>query len=116
MGYASFDPYRDKLKLGKGMSRPVCAGLYTILKLYTLMSIQNNLAENINYVLRVIIRLRGFKTMQSVERRIRATLKIWNHPEILEETRINRQFSGNFLMNNLKLIECADLLEQGIIM
>ena len=116
IGYATIDPYRDKLKLGKGLSRPVGAGLNATLKLFPLMSIQNNLAENINSILRAIIRLRGPKTIESVERRIRATLKVRNHPEILDEVRITRQVRGDFLMNNLKLIECADLLDQGIIM
>jgi len=116
IGYATIDPYRDKLKIGKGLSRPVSAGLNATLKLFPLMSIQNNLAENINSILRAIIRLRGPKTIESVERRIRATLKVRNHPEILDEVRITRQVRGNFLMNNLKLIECADLLERGIIM
>ena len=116
IGYAIIDPYRDKLKLRKGLSRPVGAGLNATLKLYHQMSIQNNLAENINSILRAIIRLRGPKTIKSVERRIRATLKIRNHPEILDEVRIMRQVRGDFLMNNLKLIECADLLDRGIIM
>lgn len=115
IGYATIDPYRDKLKLKKGLSRPVSAGLNATLKLYALMSIQNNLAENINSILRAIIRLRGPKTIESVERRIRATLKIRNHPEILEDVRITRKVRGNFLMNNLKLAECADLLKRGII-
>ena len=116
IGYATINPYRDKLKIGKRLSRPVAAGLNATLKLYPLMSIQNNLAENINSILRDIIRLRGPKTIESVERRIRATLKIRNHPEILDEVRIMRHVRGDFLMNNLKLIECADLLERGIIM
>ncbi len=116
IGYATIDPYRDKLRIRKGLSRPVGAGLDATLKLFPLMSIQNNLAENINSILRAIIRLRGPKTIESVERRIRAILKIRNHPEILNEVRIMRQVRGDFLMNNLKLIECADLLEQGIVM
>jgi len=116
VGYATIDPYRDKLKLGKGLSRPVGAGLNATLKLFPLMSIQNNLAENINSILRAIIRLRGPKTIESVERRIRATLKVRNHPEILDDVRITRQVRGSFLMDNLKLVECADLLERGIIM
>ena len=116
IGYATIDPYRDKLKVGKGLSSPVGAGLNATLKLFPLMSIQNNLAENINSILRAIIRLRGPKTIESVERRIRGTLKIRNHPEILDEVRIMRQVRGDFLMNNLKLIECADLLDRGIIM
>jgi len=116
ISYATIDPYRDKLKIGKRLSRPVAAGLNATLKLFPLMSIQNNLAENKNSILRAIIRLRGPKTIESVERRIRATLKIRNHPEILEEVRIMRQVRGSFLLNNLKLIECADLLYRGIIM
>ena len=116
IGYATIDPYRDKLKLGKGMSRPVVAGLNATLKLHALMSIQNNLAENINSVLRAIIRLRGPKTIESVERRIRATLKVRNHPEILNKVRINKRLRGEFLMNNLKLMECIDLMDRGIIM
>ncbi len=116
IGYATIDPYRNKLKIGKGLSSPVSAELNATLKLFPLMSIQNNLAENINSILRAIIRLRGPKTIESVERRIRATLKVRNHPEILDEVRITRQVRGDFLMNNLKLIECADLLERGIIM
>ena len=115
IGYATIDPYRDKLKLGKGLSRPVSAGLNATLKLFPLMSIQNNLAENINSILRATIRLRGPKTINSVERRIRATLKVRNHPEILDEVRITRQVRGSFLMYNLKLVECADLLKRGII-
>ncbi len=116
VGYATIDPYRDKLKIGKGLSRPVGAGLNATLKLFPLMSIQNNLAENINSILRATIRLRGPKTIDSVERRIRATLKVRNHPEILDEVRITRQVRGSFLIDNLKLVECADLLERGIIM
>ena len=115
IGYAIIDPYRDKLKIRKGLSRPVGAGLNATLKLFPLMSIQNNLAENINSILRAIIRLRGPKTIESVERRIRATLKVRNHPEILDEVRITRHVRGSFLMDNLKLVECADLLERGII-
>ena len=115
IGYAIIDPYRDKLKIGKKLSRPVSAGLNATLKLFPLMSIQNNLAENINSILRAIIRLRGPKTIESVKRRIRATLMIRNHPEILDEVRIMRQVRRDFLMNNLKLTECADLLERGIL-
>jgi len=115
IGYAIIDPYRDKLKLSKGMSSPLAVGLNATLKLYALMSIQNNLAENKNSILRSIIRLRGPKTIESVERRIRAMLKIRNNPELLDEIRITRNMRGDFLINNLKLIECADLLERGVI-
>ena len=59
IGYAIIDPYRDKFEIRKGLSRPVGAGLNATLKLFPLMSIQNNLAENINSILLAIIRLRG---------------------------------------------------------
>ncbi len=97
------------------MSSPLAVGLNATLKLYDLMSIQNNLAENKNSILRAIIRLRGPKTIESVERRIRAMLKIRNNPELLDEIRLTRNMRGDFLINNLKLIECADLLERGVI-
>lgn len=114
-GYAKINPYREKIKLSKGMSSQVGAGLNATLILFALMSIQNNLAENKNSILRAILRLRGPKTIESVKRRIRATLKVRNHPELLDDLRINRNISGDFAINNLKLIECADLLEKGII-
>jgi len=115
IGYATIDPYRDKLKVSKGLSSTVATALNETFLLFALMSIQNNCAENINSILRAIIRLRGPKTIESVERRIRATFKIRNHPEILDVVRIERKVRGDFLINNLKLIECADLLERGII-
>jgi hypothetical protein len=114
-GYATIDPYRDKLKLSKEVSSTVAAALNATLFLFTLMSIQNNLAENINSILRAILRLTGPKTPESVEKRIRATLKLRNHPELLNEIFIERKIRGDFLINNLKLIEYADLLERGVV-
>ena len=79
------------------------------------MSIQNNLAENINSFLRKILRLTRAKTIESVERRIRATLKLRNHSELLYEIEIERTVRGEFVINNLKLIEYVDLLQRGVI-
>ncbi len=115
IGYAIIDPYRDKLKINKKLSSTVAAALNATLTLYSLMSIQNNLAENINSFLRAVLRLTGPKTLESVEQRIRAALKIRNHPELLKEIRIERKMRAEFLYNNLKLIEYAELLERGII-
>ncbi len=115
IGYASIDPYRDKLKINKRLSSTVTAALNATLIIYALMSIQNNLAENINSFLRAVLRLTGPKTIESVEQRIRATLKIRNHPELLEDILIERKVRAEFLYNNLKLIEYAELLERGII-
>ena len=114
-GYAIIDPYRDKLKLSKEVSSTVAAALNATLFLYALMSIQNNLAEHINSILRAILRLTGPKTIESVEMRIRATLKIRNHSELLEQIFIERKVRGEFLINNLKLIEIAELFERGVL-
>jgi len=116
IGYAIIDPYRDKLKVSKELSSTVVAALNATLTLYALMSIQNNLSEAINSLLRAIMRLTGPKTIESVEQRIRATLKLRNHPELLEEILINRKIRGEFLINNLKLTEYADLLKKGVLM
>ncbi len=83
--------------------------------LFDLMSIQNNLAKNINSFLRAVLWLTEPKTIESVERRIRATLKLRNHRELLYEIEIERTVRGEFLINNLKLIEYVDLLQRGVI-
>jgi len=116
IGYATIDPYRDKLEVKKGMSNAVDAALNTTLCLFSLMSIQNNLSENINALLRSMLRLTGPKTIESVEQRIRATVKIRNHPELLSEILIERKVRGEFLLNNLSVLEYAELCERGIFM
>jgi len=83
--------------------------------LFALMLIQNNLAENINSFLRAFLCLTEPKTIESVEKRIRATLKLRNHIELLYEIEIERTVRGEFLINNLKLIEYVDLLQRGVI-
>ncbi|MHA1339638.1 MAG: hypothetical protein ACTSRZ_05810, partial [Promethearchaeota archaeon] len=70
-------------------------------------SIQNNVSENLNSVLQSLLRLRGPKTIKSVERRIRDWVIVRNNPEILDEIRIERTIRGTFLINNLKLIELS---------
>ncbi|MHA1342320.1 MAG: hypothetical protein ACTSO2_20290, partial [Promethearchaeota archaeon] len=72
-------------------------------------SIQNNVSENLNSVLQSLLRLRGPKTIKSVERRIRDWVIVRNNPEILDEIRIERTIRGTFLINNLKLIELSNL-------
>lgn len=77
-------------------------------------SIQNNVSENLNSVLQSLLRLRGPKTKESVERRIRAWIIVRNKPEILNEIQIERNVQGSFLINNLKLVELTNL-ENGVI-
>jgi hypothetical protein len=114
--YAVIDPYRQTVKVRKELSSTVAAALNTTLHMYRLMSIQNNLAENINSFVRVVMRLTGPKTVEFTEQRVRATLKLRNHTELLKGLRITRSVRGDFLLNNLKLTEYAELIERGIIM
>lgn len=115
IGYATIDPYRDKLKVGKKMSSSVAAALNETLMLFSLMSIQNNLAEHKNSLLRSALRLSGPKSIASTERRIRALFKIRNNPELLKEIEINRKLRGNFLIKNISLPYYATLIERGVI-
>jgi transposase-like protein len=115
IGYATINPYRETVKLKKGLSSTVAAALNETLFVYAVMSIQNNLAENINSFIRVVMRLTGPKTVEFAEQRVRATLKLRNHPELLKELQITRSVRGDFLLNNLKLPECAELVERGIL-
>ncbi|MBD3255819.1 MAG: hypothetical protein GF383_12050 [Candidatus Lokiarchaeota archaeon] len=59
--------------------------------------------------------LRRAKTIDSVELRISPASKIRYCPRILKEVRMIYQVRGNFFRDNLNLIECADLQDQGII-
>lgn len=102
--YAKVDPYRKTIKISKGLPASLATALAEVLNLYALMSIQNNLSENKNSILQSKMRLRGPKTVKSVERRIRATEIVQNQPEILEEIQISRNVRGSFYMNNLKVI------------
>jgi len=115
IGYAIVNPYRKTVQVKNGVSSTVAAALNATLLIYALMSIQNNLAENINSFVRVVMRLTGPKTVKFAEQRVRATLKVRNHPELLKDLRVTRSVRGDFLLNNLKLMECAELLERGII-
>ncbi|TXT66143.1 MAG: hypothetical protein BAJALOKI1v1_330002 [Promethearchaeota archaeon] len=65
-------------------------------------------------MLQSFLRLRGPKTIESVERRIRAWIIVRNDETILDELQIERNIHGKFLINNLKLIEIP-YLEKGVI-
>jgi hypothetical protein len=116
IGYATIDPYRDKLKVGKGTSSTVGPALNATLKLFALMSIQNNLAEHKNALLRIILRLSGPKSIHSIEKRIRAVFILRNNPHLLNKITIDRNIRGEFLILNLSLPEYATLIEKGLIM
>lgn len=115
IGYATIDPYRKKIKVKKELSSTVGPALNNTLTLFALMSIQNNLSENKNAFLRASLCLTGPKSMESVERRIRAKVILQNHPELLPQIFVSRQIQADFIYNNLKIMERANLLERGIL-
>ncbi len=102
-GYMKIDPYRKTVHVGKGCLETVAAALNRVIFIYAKITIQNNLAENINSVLQSIIRLKGPKSIKSAENRLRATLIIRNNPEILEKLTIKRNLQGSFLLNNIQV-------------
>ncbi|MHA1845452.1 MAG: hypothetical protein ACTSWE_14435, partial [Promethearchaeota archaeon] len=85
------------------------------LKWFALMSIQNNLSENKNAILRASLCLTGPKTMESVERCIRAKFILQNNPDLLSQIIVSRQLQADFIYKNLTLMELASLLERGVI-
>lgn len=107
--YAKIDPYRKTVKISKNLPASLAAALTEVLNLFALLSIQNNLSENKNSILHSKMRLRGPKTVKSVERRIRATEIVQNRLEILEEIQISRNVRGSFYMNNLKVLELPNI-------
>lgn len=102
-GYMKIDPYRKTLKVSKACPETVAAALNMVIFIYAQITIQNNLAENINSVLQSIIRLKGPKSIESAEKRLRATLIIRNDPTIIENLTIKRNLHGKFVLNNLQV-------------
>lgn len=108
-GYVKVDPYRKTLKLARGCLASVAWGLNRTFELFARMSIQNNLAENINSVIRTILSLRGPKTIESMSSRLRTTLIVRNKPEIIYEVEIKRGVRSKFLIDNLKVTDFRDM-------
>lgn len=104
------DPYRKKVRVSKNLPATVAATLAELLDLFALKSIQNNVSENLNSVLQSLLRLRGPKTVESVERRIRAFLIVRNIPDILDEIHIERNVRGAFFKDNVSSIEFLSLV------
>jgi len=103
------DPYRKTVKVSKNLPASVAAALTEVLNFFALKSIQNNVSENLNSVLQSLLRFGGPKTIESVERRIRARVIVRNNPDILDEIQIERTIRGPFLNNNVKLKELPNL-------
>jgi hypothetical protein len=110
-GYMKVDPFRKAIKFGKDCLGTVAAALNSAFNVYARMTIQNNIAENINSVLQSIIRLRGPKTIQSAEKRLRATLIVRNDPTILKELVVSRNMHGIIVTNNIRSENYARMIK-----
>ena len=99
--YVKVDPYQKTLKVNKSLPAAVTAGLTDALTLFALKSIQNNVAENITFVLRTVLGFSGPKSIESIEQRIRAFLYVRNNPEQLGTIRIERNVRSMFYTNNV---------------
>ncbi|MHA1725159.1 MAG: hypothetical protein ACTSXH_10015 [Promethearchaeota archaeon] len=115
IAHATIDPYRDKVKVKKGLSNTVGTVLNKTLNIFGLMSIQYNLSEHVNAFLRTSSCLTGPKSIESVERRIRAKLILRNETKILEKILLSRHLQADFIYKNLNVIERANLLERVIL-
>ncbi len=112
-GYLRVDPAREKMRVGKDCPKAVAAALGVAFTLYTGLAIQNNLSENINCVLQSIVRLKGPKTIESVEKLLRATLIVRNDPTILDRLTFTRRLRAPFFFKNVKVADFAALVEKG---
>ncbi len=99
--YFKVDPYRKTVRMSKNLPASVAAALTEGINLFALKSIQNNVSENINSVLQSVSRLKGPKTVESVEQRIRAVIIVRNTPTILNEIQIDRNIRGKFFIDNI---------------
>jgi len=108
--FLKVDPYRKTVKVSKHLPATVVATLTEVLDLFALKSIQNNVSENLNSVFQSLLRLRGPKTVESVEQRIRAFIIVRNIPEILDEIQIERNVRGKFFIDNISSMEFSNLV------
>lgn len=108
--FFKIDPYRKTVRTSNNLPVSVAAALAEVLNLFALKSIQNNVSENLNSVVKSLLRLRGPKTVESVERRIRAFLIVRNIPEILDEIQIDRNVRGKFFIDNINSLEFSNLV------
>ena len=111
--YIKIGPYRKNLKFGKNYLGTVATTLNIVIDLFARITIQNNLAENINSVLQSIIRLKEPKSIETVENRLRATLIVRNKSFILQNLRIGRNIQGKFVLNNVHMSNFARMAENG---
>jgi hypothetical protein len=115
-GYMKVDPRRALLHLAERCPSAVVAALGVTFNLFGGMSIQNNLAENINSVIRALWRMRGPRVPETFEKRLRAVLIVRNDPAVIKSLHIARHVRGTIFLNNVRVAECAQLAVSGWIL
>jgi len=101
-GYAKIYPHRKRIKIGGDVPPAVAAAFGRTVELFSEKFVQNNLAENLNSVLSFHLNLSGPKTVGSVEKRLRAFLLVYNHPELVQMVEIRHKFHQRILFRLLQ--------------
>jgi len=111
--YAEVDPHRNSVKLGKQPDAAAQTAMRDAMGLFCGMCVQNNIAENLNSLLRLHFRFSGPKTLVNIEIRLRCFLCFYNNPELLSSIAMEYRPRGIFLNSQSKLFRIAPLLARS---
>jgi transposase-like protein len=111
--YLKVDPARLNLQISGNVPMTVDTGLHETFKLFAGMSIQNNLSEHLNSLIKALLGLSGPKQADSISTKIRITLRVWNQPELLNNVKIDRHFHGGIFLRGLNIRDFPHLSKLG---
>jgi transposase-like protein len=111
--YMKVDPGRLALQIGPNVSTSVSTGLHAAFELFARMSIQNNLSEHLNSLIKALVGFSGPKQADSISLKIRITFRVWNQPDLLRQIRVDRQFHGKIFLRGLNVQDFPHLHELG---
>jgi len=111
--YLKSDPGRFALQIGPNVPTAVSTGLHAAFELFARMSIQNNLSEHLNSLIKSLVGFCGPKQADTITSKIRITLRVWNQPNLLENIRVDRRFHGQIFLRAVNVRELARLQEIG---
>ena len=111
--YLKVDPGRLTLQIGGSVPATVFTGLHATFGLFAGMSIQNNLSEHLNSLIKALVGFSGPKQADSIENKIRITLRVWNQPTLLDEIKVGRHFHGLIFLRGLNVREFPRLAKIG---
>ena len=111
--YLKADPGRLTLQIGTTVPQTVSTGMHVTFGLFAGMSIQNNLSEHINSLIKALVGLSGPKHANSISEKIRITIRVWNQPSLLETLRVERNFHGKNFLKSLDILDFKRLSEIG---